>query len=266
MRQASVGFHCPECARQSRQRVYTAESLRRLQQPIAAYALIAINVAVWLAGFAVPGGQTRMQQDLSLVVQAQWHPGGPVVGIGEGEWWRIITAGFLHLSWLHIIFNMIALWVLGQLCERLVGSWRFLLVYGVSLLAGSFGALVVDPHASSAGASGAIFGLFGLLIVGAHARGIDLRRSGLLTWLILDLVFTFTIPGISVGAHVGGLIGGLVAAVVMLEVPKYVQTGTADVREWTAIGLTGVLGVVCFIGALAVAAANTVPLPPGLAG
>lgn len=266
MRQASVGFHCPECARQGRQRIYTAQSLRHVQQPIASYALIAINVAVWIAGFAVAGGQNHMQQNLSLVVQAQWHPGGPVVGIGQGEWWRIITSGFLHLSWLHIVFNMIALWVLGQLCERLVGSWRFVLVYAVSLLAGSFGALLVDPHASSAGASGAIFGLFGLLIVAAHARGIDLRRSGLLTWLILDLVLTFTIPGISVGAHVGGLIGGFVAAAVMLEAPKYLQVGTAKAREWTAVGLTGALGVACFVGALAVAAANTVPLPPGLAG
>jgi hypothetical protein len=102
--------------------------------------------------------------------------------------------------------------------------------------------------------------------VAAGARGVDLRHSGLLTWLVIDLVFTFTIPGISVGAHVGGLIGGFVAAAVMIELPRHLQIGSAKARSWAALGLTGVIGVVCFVGALAVAASNTVALPPGLGG
>jgi membrane associated rhomboid family serine protease len=264
MRQAAVGFHCPDCAKAGRQRVYTAATIHQLQQPIAALTLIALNVAIWLAGFAVQGGQDRMQANFSLVARGPFYRGGPVVGIGQGEWWRIITAGFLHLSWIHIISNMIALWVLGQLCERLVGSWRFVLVYAVSLVAGSLGALIVDPHVSSAGASGAIFGLFGLLIVAAWARGIDLRHSGLLTWLIIDLVFTFTIPGISVGAHVGGLIGGAVAGLAVVELPRRLSVGAPRTREWAGMALAGAIGVACFFGALAVAASTTVPLPAGL--
>ncbi|MEO9223375.1 MAG: rhomboid family intramembrane serine protease [Acidimicrobiales bacterium] len=258
MHQAAVGFHCPECAKAGRQRVYTAQTLQRMNQPIAALVLIAINSAVWLAGFAIPGAQNAMQADYSLVVQALYH--GHVIGVGEGQWWRIITAGFLHLSWIHIISNMVALWIFGILCERLVGSWRFVVVYAVSLLAGSFGALIADPHVSSAGASGAIFGLYGLLFVGARARGLDLRGTGLTTLLVINLVITFTIPGISVGAHIGGLLAGFVASWALLELPKLLPASSAKVRSGIAIGSTVVIGIGCFVGALLIASANTIPV------
>ncbi len=178
------------------------------------------------------------------------------MGVAHGQWWRIITSGFLHFGVFHIVVNMIALWVLGQLCEQLVGKWRFVLVYAVSLLAGSFGGMLVSPNALGAGASGAIFGLFGLLLVAARARGVDLRQTGLLTWLVINLIITFLVPGISVGAHLGGLVGGAVAAVAVIELPARLAIRDSRRRDLVG-GLVAVgIGALCFAGALASASAG----------
>ena len=130
--------------------------------------------------------------------------------IAAGDYWRILTNGFVHVGIFHLAFNMLALWILGSLLEPELGRLRFGLVYFVSLLCGSLGVLLLSG-ASSAGASGAVFGLMGSALVLFRARGLSLLESGLGIWLGLNLLLTFTIPNISIGAHIGGLIGGIIA-------------------------------------------------------
>ena len=114
---------------------------------------------------------------------------------------------------------MFSLYILGSLLEPAIGRLRFALIYFVSLLAGSFGALLLDPNGLTVGASGAIFGLMGAAVVVMRNRGINPMESGLGLWIGLNLLITFTVPGISIGGHIGGLIGGALAALVLFELP-----------------------------------------------
>ena len=129
--------------------------------------------------------------------------------MAHGQIWRIVTGGFLHENLLHIGFNMWVLYYLGMMLEPAIGRLRFGMVYAVSLLAGSFGALLVSPHGSTVGASGAIFGLMGAAAVEMRARQIPLMQSGVGGLILINLIISFTIPGISWGGHIGGLIGGV---------------------------------------------------------
>ena len=113
---------------------------------------------------------------------------------------------------IHLLFNMFGLYILGGLLEPAIGRLRFGIIYFVSLLAGSFGALLLEPTAPTVGASGAIFGLMGAAVVVMRNRGINPMESGIGLWIGLNLLITFTIPNISIGGHIGGLIGGAVAA------------------------------------------------------
>jgi membrane associated rhomboid family serine protease len=172
---------------------------------------------------------------------------GPAVA--NGEVYRIVTAGFLHSGLFHLLVNMYSLWILGTLLEPGVGRLRFLLIYFVSLLAGSFGALLVTPDANTVGASGAIFGLMSSAVLVMRQRGIDPMQSGLPLWIGINLVFSFAVPGISIGGHIGGLVGGALAAIALFEVP-------ARVRSLPALAgpvLAGAVGVAATVGALAVA-------------
>ncbi len=131
--------------------------------------------------------------------------------IDNGEWYRLVSAGFLHFGLLHIGMNMFILWQLGNLLEPALGRVRFAGIYFAALLGGSVGALVVSPNALTGGASGAVFGLMAAAAVILHRRGVDVMRTGIGTTLILNLVITFALPGISIGGHVGGaLVGALI--------------------------------------------------------
>jgi membrane associated rhomboid family serine protease len=280
MHQASVGFHCPECMKQGHQRVIRGPGALRGAAPTLTYVLIAINVAAYVAGVVWTGGSIALSGGSDKLIQkggliASMAVAGPsnhvcvtshavysacdVVGVAHGQWYRIITSGFLHYGIIHIGLNMVALYFLGMIVERVTGRWQFGLIYAVSLLAGSFGALLVSPNALTAGASGAIFGIFGAVFAAARARGIAMRQTGLLGWLVADLAFTFLIPGISVGGHVGGLIGGFLAGLAMLELPNRLRRWPRPVRLAAGTSICVALGVLCFVGALAVAAGHTVP-------
>ena len=169
--------------------------------PIATYVLIAINVLMYL-------GQS---QNVTGSVYQDFVLYGPFVA--DGEWYRLLTAGFLHASFFHIAFNMYVLYFLGRLLEPSLGHVRFLALYFASLLAGSFGAVLLDPQTPVVGASTAIFGLLGAAIVIGRRRGVEIMASGLGPILLINLLITF-FPGsnISIGGHVGGLIGGVMAA------------------------------------------------------
>jgi membrane associated rhomboid family serine protease len=238
-----VGMRCPECSRQ-KTKVRTAATLTRVPQ--LTYVLIAINVIAFLAMVASGGGLGGR--------------GGPVFSNGAlygpavqaGDWWRIITAGFLHSGVLHLAFNMYFLYFIGQLIEPEIGKLRFGLVYFVSLLGGSLGALLLSPNAVTVGASGAVFGLMGAAIVAMRARGIDPMQSGLGVTLLLNLGITLLIPNISIGGHLGGLIAGGLVGYLLFEVAPRARTSQTPV-----LAICVVVAVALAVGCIAVAGSAT---------
>jgi membrane associated rhomboid family serine protease len=206
-----VGMRCPECARQ-RTRVVRGTGSEGFNRAPATFILIAVNVAAFLAEIA--GGGGGLGGSGSTVID---HFGLRGDSVANGEWYRLVTGGFLHAGLLHIGFNMFALYILGVLLEPAVGTPRFLAVYFASLFAGSFGAiLLTDPAQVTVGASGAIFGLFGAAFVIARGRGLDTIASQLGFILLINLALTFGVRGISVGGHLGGLAAGLLCALVIV--------------------------------------------------
>jgi membrane associated rhomboid family serine protease len=167
--------------------------------------LIAINVLVYLvtvgqgSGVGSPGG--RLFSDGALY--------GPLVA--DGDWWRLFTAMFLHANLLHILFNMLALWWFGSVVERALGPVRYVLVYVACGLAGSAGALIASPDAVTVGASGAIFGLLGSLLVLEYLQTGSFAGQAM-SLIVINLALSFAIPNISIGGHIGGLIGGIAAS------------------------------------------------------
>jgi membrane associated rhomboid family serine protease len=244
MTSTPVGMRCPECANQ-RTRVRTMRSAAAGGEPVLTYALIGICVVVFIGELA--GGASATGGGLgSSRLFAEGALSGP--DVANGDYWRLLTAGFLHASFFHIFFNMFALWILGQLLEPAIGSIRFGLIFFVSVFAGSLGVLVIDPNSLTVGASGGIFGLMGAAVVVMRNRGINPLESGLVLWLGLNLLLTFTISSISIGGHIGGLIGGTLAALVLFELPDRVRVPPAAANL-----LCAGLGVAAVVGSIAIA-------------
>ena len=242
MTSTSVGMRCPECANQ-RTRVRTMRSAS--SEPTLTYLLIGINVLVFLGatlgGASATGGGVSGSQLLTEGALSR-------AAIADGEYWRLLTAGFLHAGFFHLLLNMLSLWILGSILEPAVGRARFALIYFVSLLCGSFGALLIEPTGLTVGASGAIFGLMASAAIYARNRGLSLMESGLGVWIGLNLVITFVVPGISIGGHIGGLIGGALATLVLFDLRDQVRLGEAV----TSI-ICAALGVMAVAGSIAVA-------------
>ena len=239
MTSTPVGMRCPDCAGQ-KQRVQTMRSLH--VDPIATYVLIGINVLMFLGsggggGLLTGGGSGGSQvfNDFALY--------GPLIDVRD-EYWRLVTSGFLHSGILHIGFNMYMLYWLGTMLEPSLGHARFLSLYFASLLAGSFGALLLDPNAVTVGASGAVFGLMGAAFVLQRARGIDPMQTGLGPIIIINLVLGFVIPNVSVGGHLGGLVGGVLCAFAMERVSG---RGRGVVLPVVACALIGIVAAVAGI-------------------
>jgi membrane associated rhomboid family serine protease len=217
MTQASVGFHCPECVQAGAARSRSM-SLRDLgpERPLATQVLIALNVVAFVA-MAVTGGSF-------------WGAGGTVYREGvifgpfvaAGDWWRVVTGGFLHSGLLHLGMNMLILWILGQMLEPLLGRLRFVTLYFACLVAGSFGVLLVSPNSPTLGASGAVFGLMGAAIVAQRRDGIDVWRNGIGGLVLINLFITFLVPNISIGGHIGGLVGGVVVGAIVFALDRAV--------------------------------------------
>ena len=211
MHHAPVGIRCPEHANVGAVKPNATRTARQVRSSITAHpapvtaALVAINVVVYLitvaqgSGLNAPGGKVFNQ--------------GVLVGVyvGNGDYWRLFTVMFLHASVLHIAFNMFALWWLGSIVEQLIGPLRFLLVYVASGLAGSAGALIVSGlYVPTVGASGAIFGIMGALLILEFMQTGSLAGQAM-TMIVINLAISFSFAGISIGGHIGGLIGGIVA-------------------------------------------------------
>jgi membrane associated rhomboid family serine protease len=166
--------------------------------------------------------------------------------VGAGDYWRLITAAFLHYGPFHLLLNMLGLYWFGSLLEQRIGSGRFLLLYLVSGLAGSAGALVVSPNNPTVGASGAIFGILGAGLVLERQRDYVFGGSALGV-IVANLVLTFFWPGISIGGHIGGLIGG---AASMLALSRFGRGHAAYGRP----GLAGIAGIMA-VGIVSIAVA-----------
>lgn len=233
LRPAAVGFQCDSCVRQG------AKTVRRATAPyggrpsanpaLTSMALIALNALVWIGVTATGGGGSRLTQTLALLPASATYqfPDGAVElirGVSDGAWWQLLTSGFLHVDLLHIGFNMVALWFLGPQLEMVLGRARFLALYLVSLITGSaFVMLLSGEHTQTLGASGAIFGLLGGLLVVAWKLRANVQQ--LLLWIGLNVAFTvFGASVISWQGHLGGFLGGVLVAGVLVLAPRSRRT------------------------------------------
>ena len=235
MTSTPVGMRCPECARQ--------KTKVRVGQDAFTPTAGKMPATIGLAG----GGTGSLSGGGTVIHDAGLR--GP--DVANGDWWRVISSGFLHAGFLHLLLNMYVLYIAGSILEPGIGTPRFLGIYFVSLIAGSLGALVVDPNSLTVGASGAIFGLMAAVVVIARGRGVEQLASQFGLFIVLNLVLTFSISGISVGGHIGGLIGGTVAALLVL----FVERRLRGRRVGFGLELAGIAVMIAatFAGALAVA-------------
>lgn len=242
-----VGMRCPECANQRTKVVRNpggAPESGLMGAPVT-YVLIAINVVAYLIELGSGGGGLTIGTGNSVMVDFGLF--GPFVA--EGEWYRMVTAGFLHASIFHIGFNMFLLFLLGRMLEPSLGTPRFVVLYFASLLCGSFGALLIEPNALTVGASGAVFGLFAAGFLLARERGMNTLAGELGILIVLNLVFSFR-PGVSVGGHLGGLVGGAICAAVIIAGARGMLGSRHRLVEYAAMIAVGAVG---FFGGIAVA-------------
>ncbi|MFF3496376.1 rhomboid family intramembrane serine protease [Streptomyces sp. NPDC002795] len=233
---ASVGFQCPECVRggsgtghapSANQPRTMAGGTITSDPRLVTKVLLGLCVAVFVVQMAVGERFTERFEMLGLA----WVPDlGGLEGVAEGQWYRLLTAMFLHGSYVHIAFNMLSLWWIGGPLEAALGRARYIALYLVSGLAGSaLTYLLAAQNQPSLGASGAIFGLFGATAVLMRRLNYDLRP--VIALLVINLIFTFS-PGFNIAwqAHIGGLAGGLIVGYAMVHAPRerraLVQYGT----------------------------------------
>jgi membrane associated rhomboid family serine protease len=211
-----VGMRCPECASQRTRVVRNPTGAPGQASAFpATIALIAINVIVYLIEIGAGGGGLNNPSEKIVVDYGLFG-----LSVNEGEVYRLVTSGFLHAGLTHIGFNMLLLFFLGRLLEPALGTARFLALYFASLLAGSLGALILEPNSLSLGASGAIFGFAGAAFVIARGRGMQALAGQVGFLIVFNLIFSFSTPRISIGAHVGGLIGGVICALAIVAGEK----------------------------------------------
>lgn len=226
--QVDIGSHCADCIRSARPAASERLRFWNAAQPVlVTRTIIVINLALFLW---VAMGKNVMTtsgiingHELDMALAQSF--------INNGEWYRLISSGFLHFGILHVGMNMFLLWQLGQLLEPALGRSRFALLYFAAMLGGSAGALALSPNAITGGASGAVFGLMAASAVGLHQRGVNPMRTGIGATLMLNLLITFAIPGISVGGHLGGAVMGAAVGYAMLE-PRWART--APFIAWAA--------------------------------
>jgi membrane associated rhomboid family serine protease len=244
-----VGMRCPECARE-RTKVKTVGS--RSSTPTVTQILIAINVIVFFAETATgaPLGGGGGLNGSTVYIHGLLF--GPSISQNH-EYWRLVTAGFLHDGLLHILFNMVFLYFMGQVLEPAIGRLNFIAVYAASLLAGSFGALLFQPQALTVGASGACFGVLGALIVVSRARGISIWQSGLGLTLAINIVFSLSVQGISIGGHIGGVVGGLITGWLIVELAERRRMQSAALLGCVAVGAISVIAAIAVAGSAGLA-------------
>jgi membrane associated rhomboid family serine protease len=262
MRDAAVGFQCPECVAEGRRTTRSGRTayggLRPTNASITSGVLIGISVAVWVAILATGGSGSRLvdllglrprglcvagdkaydvAQGLCTAQGGTWLP-----GVSDGAWWQLVTSGFTHVTVTHIAFNMLALWVIGPQLELVLGRVRFLALYFVSMLVGSAVVMwAAGEYQLTFGASGAIYGLFGALLVVARRVGGDMRSLWAL--IAVNVVITFAVPNISWQGHLGGFVGGVLAAAILVYAPRQHRTAyqSAGLVALTAVTVLAIV-------------------------
>jgi membrane associated rhomboid family serine protease len=247
---APVGYQCTECARGGP----PVQRLRDLRRDFPVTKMLVGIVAVVFVVTQID--QSRMFSMFGLVP----------VSVGDGDWWRVASGGFLHAGVMHVLFNGYLLWRLGEMIETVVGRARFAALFALGLAGGGLGVMVLawatvatpllripllstvlatSPVSVTVGASGAVFGLMGAAITGMRARGVSPWRTDIGTLVLLNLVLTFVIPGISVGGHVGGLLAGMLGGRLLF--------GRDD---GAGAGLVGGIALVLYVAAVLVGGAT----------
>ncbi|SET77942.1 rhomboid family intramembrane serine protease [Nonomuraea wenchangensis] len=225
MRDAAVGFQCPECVADGNRGIRQARSTfggNVVRTPIVTYTILVINLLIFGAQYLIGD---RVTGELAM-----WPAG---VALGE-QYHRLITAAFVHGGVMHILFNSWALYVVGPYLERSFGHARYLAIYLLSALGGSVLGLWLDPLSQpTVGASGAIFGLFGAVFVVGRRLNMDVR--GIAVLIAINLAITFVVSGISWTGHIGGLITGSLLAAAIAYAPSRNRT------LWQAATVAGVL-------------------------
>ena len=205
-------------------------------------ALISVNVGlfIWMTLGEVGSvmfGSTDSDRTMSFVISR--------VFLEQGEWYRLISCGFVHFGVIHVGFNMLLLYQLGRLIEPVIGPWRFGLLYLAALLGGSLGALLLSPDAATGGASGAVFGLMAASVVGVGQRGINPLRTGLGVTFAINVLFTLAVPGVSVGGHFGGAALGALVGFLSLAPRSW------RVPPWAGVAVPLVASAACVAVAVA---------------
>ncbi|GAA3393837.1 rhomboid family intramembrane serine protease [Cryptosporangium minutisporangium] len=262
MQPASVGFQCPECVSEGRKTTIPARTVfgggLSGEQGTVTRTLIGINVAAWLftivaavltgevalrelGRFVLFGGITGVTEWGAAVPAYSCGFGGEVCGgIASGEFYRLLTADFLHYGLIHLAFNMYALWILGRECERLLGRARFLALYLFSGIGGSVAVYLFSPlNQASAGASASVFGLLGAMFFFLRRLRADPR--GLVFLIVLNFSLGFVVANISIWGHIGGFVVGAAVGALM----SYLPAGPNRARlQWIALGGVGLALVI----------------------
>jgi membrane associated rhomboid family serine protease len=250
LREASVGYQCVDCVAQAvapprgrgARRGTTVAGAEAGHRPVAVPVLIALNVVVfgWTAlqaGSLLDNAAAPLFEQWALVPRL----------VGAGDWWRPLTAGFLHIGPVHLLFNMLALYVLGRDLETVLGRGRFLAVYLVALLGGSAAVMVFSaPGQPVAGASGAVFGLMGGLVV--VLRRLRFPLGQVIGLIVVNIVISVVIPGISIVGHLGGLVVGAVATAALVHTPG--RGNRPGVQALLLVVLTAVVLAVMWVTTL----------------
>ncbi|WP_091616177.1 rhomboid family intramembrane serine protease [Micromonospora mirobrigensis] len=260
MREASVGHQCPECVNEGRRSVRPARTAfgggETGRHGYVTKVLIGLNVLMMLLSIAsdrggdaaaggsgfggLLGGSTPLT-DWGSVLGLAVFSDGTVGGVADGDWYRLVTAMFLHYGVVHLLLNMWALWVLGRTLEAALGPLRFLALYLIAGLGGNVAVYLFSPvNQPSAGASTAIFGLFAAIFVIMRRLGRD--TSAIVPILVVNLIFTFTVPGISIAGHLGGLVVGALMGLVLAYAPR--SRRTLFQAAGSAIILVALIGAV----------------------
>jgi membrane associated rhomboid family serine protease len=254
MTMAPVGIRCPDHSGKPQGAARLTQGVRRVgfegTGAIVTKVLIGLNVLVFLVNLAQGaslgqnGGELYLDGGLFARGLLPTETGVEVAGVAEGEWWRLVTAAFLHGNLLHLGMNMLMLWWIGGPVEEALGRGRFLALYVVSALAGSAGALLLSPTSFTVGASGAIFGILGAALV-FERQGLHVLGGSALSIIVLNLVLTFAVPNISIGGHLGGLVGGALCGLALSRFGRghalYGRPGVVGVAGVIAVGVASVV-------------------------
>ena len=221
-----------------KQRVRFSAQRRNLNPYTASNAIIAVNLGLFVWGYVLDAMRPGMLNGIS---QYQFDMGLAREFLDAGEWYRLISSGFLHFGFLHVGMNMFLLYQLSRMLEPTLGSVKFTLVYFASLLGGAAGALIISPNALTGGASGAVFGMMAAAIVGMRQRGVNPLQTGLGLTFVINIGLTLAIPNISVGGHFGGALAGAACGVFVLAPAQW------RLPRWTEFALPVIIGIVATV-------------------